>query len=189
MIWDALFSMAVYTVTTVAFYILGASILHVQDRIADGNELVLQISAIFTEALGEGTRTIFMLCAFTVLFSTIFANVAGFSRMWTDFFGICGWLDWKREAHRRLSIFIMVWVFLILSATIFFFVQQPLFLIVFMGVCNSLFLIVVALQTLVLRYRVIEDEVKPSPLYDFCLWISLLSIGLLAVYAVYTTIQ
>jgi hypothetical protein len=43
-----------------------------------GNLLVLQLSRIFTEVIGEA-RSVFMACAFTVLFSSLFSNTAGLS--------------------------------------------------------------------------------------------------------------
>ena len=90
---DALVSMIIYTMATIAFYLLGATVLRAQGSYPEGNELILSLSQMFTQVLGEGSMTVFMICAFTVLFSTIFANTAGFSRLWTDFYGVAGWVD------------------------------------------------------------------------------------------------
>ncbi len=180
MIIDAIVSMVVYTVTTCAFYILGAAVLQAQETLADGNDFIFQLSSIFTEVLGEGSRVIFMLCAFTVLFSTIFANTAGFSRVWTDFFGLCKLIDWNNIKQRRKSVAVMAWVFPLTCGLIYFFIQKPLFLVIFMGIANSIFLLVVAWQAIVFRYRQTDDELKPSKVYDVILWLSILSIAYLA---------
>lgn len=182
---DAVVSMGVYTLATCGFFILGASVLHNQAQLADGNEFILQLSAIFTDVLGEGTRAVFMLCAFTVLFSTVFSNTAAFSRLWTDFYGLCGWVDWHDERKRRRSISIMAWVFPVVCGLIYLYVQKPLLLVVFMGICNALFLVVVSYMAVIFRYRHTDPRLTPPVYYDIALWISLASIGFMAVRTVY----
>ncbi|MBI1387044.1 MAG: divalent metal cation transporter [bacterium] len=190
MIVDALVSMVIFTIATLAFYILGAAVLQSRaDQLQDGNAFIEQLSEIFTQVLGESTRIVFMLCAFTVLFSTVFANIAGFSRMWADYFGILRWIDSHSPAARRRAAAGMAWVFAIASGLIYAFVQQPLLLVVIMGVVNSLFLIVVAYQTILSRYVRNDPAMKPSTLYDAALWISLLSIGFMAARSVLSLFQ
>jgi hypothetical protein len=179
---DAVLSMVIYTFATVGFYILGATVLRARPVLADGNDFIYQLSALFTDVLGEGTRGAFMLCAFTVLFSTIFANTAAFSRLWTDFFGLCGWIDWNREGQRRRSIMFMTCAFPVICGTVYLFVQKPLLLVVFMGISNALYLIVVAYQAIIFRYRYTDPRLKPGLFYDIALWASLLSIGFMAVH-------
>ncbi len=183
---DAVFSMVVYTVTTAAFYILGAAVLGSRAALADGNRFILQLSAIFTDVLGEEARWIFMLCAFSVLFSTIFANTAAFSRLWTDVFGLWGWVDWEDRTQRRRSIARVARVFPCLCAIIYLLIQRPLLLVVFMGITNSLFLIVVAYQAIVFRYLHTDPRLKPSLVYDVAFWLSIGSIGFLAVHTAYS---
>ena len=183
---DAVFSMVVYTVTTAAFYVLGAAVLRSQAELADGNRFILQLSAIFTDVLGDEARWIFMLCAFSVLFSTIFANTAAFSRLWTDVFGLWGWIDWENPAGRRRSIARVAWVFPGICGVVYLLVQRPLFLIVLMGIANALFLIVVAYQAVVFRYRHTDPRLVPGVVYDVALWLSIASICLLACHAAYS---
>ena len=179
---DAVLSMVIYTFATVGFYILGATVLRARPVLADGNDFIYQLSALFTDVLGEGTRGAFMLCAFTVLFSTIFANTAAFSRLWTDFFGLCGWIDWYREDQRRRSIKLMTCAFPLICGTVYLFVQKPLLLVVFMGISNALYLIVVAYQAIIFRYRYTDPRLRPGIFYDMALWASLLSIGFMAIH-------
>lgn len=63
------------------------------------------------EARGAKTTGRATICAFAVLFCNIFANAAGFSRMWTDFFGLCRWIDWNDDIQRSHAISIMAWIF------------------------------------------------------------------------------
>ncbi|MBZ0255996.1 Nramp family divalent metal transporter [bacterium] len=188
MMIDAVISMIIFTIATAAFYILGAAVLSTQSELADGNAFILQLSVIFTDVIGKQAQIIFMLCSFTVLFSTIFANVAGYSRMWTDFFGLCGWINPDEPKQTKRSLFLMAWAFPILSGAIYFLLQKPLLLVIFMGVVNSLFLLIVAYETILSRYFHTDAAMKPSTIYDAALWISLASIGFMAGKSIYSLV-
>lgn len=189
MVLDALVSMIVYTIATCAFYILGASVLRHQEKLMDGNDLIVQLSAMFTNVLGEHAKLIFMVCSFVVLFSTVFANTAGFSRMWVDFFSQCNWVDWNQHRHRTRVISYMAWVFPIVCGIIYFLIQKPLFLVIFMGISNSLFLLVVAYITVIFRYKYTDKQLQPSVGYDIALWISLFSIAFMAAQGVQSLVK
>ncbi|MCP5521975.1 MAG: Nramp family divalent metal transporter [Verrucomicrobiales bacterium] len=180
---DAVVSMVVYTLATCGFFILGATVLRAQPDLKDGNEFILQLSAMFTGVLGTGARAVFMVCAFTVLFSTVFANAAGFSRVWADFFGLKGWIDWGDPVARRRTIAIVGCLFPVVSAVVFLLVRKPLLLVVLNGLFNVAFLAVVAWQTVRFRYCLTPRDMRPSRRYDVVLWISLLAIGGLTVIA------
>ncbi len=178
---DAILAMVIYTVATCAFYLLGASVLRPQGSLADGDELILQLSRIFTNVLGEGSVIVFMVCAFAVLYSTLFANNSGFSRLWADFFRVCRVIDPASERKRRRFVAVASWVLPALWASSYFLVQKPLALVVVMGVSNAVFLLVVAWQALVFRYRHTDRRLLPSSFFDVALWISVLSIAAMAV--------
>jgi manganese transport protein len=185
---DALVSMLVYTLATCAFYILGAAVLSSQETLADGNEFILQLSALFTEVLGPNVKIIFMVGAFVVLFSTAFANTAGFSRMWTDVFGLANCLDVNNPRSRKLSIAVMAWVLPFSWGITYLFMQSPFYMIVIMGICNTLFLLVVAFKALVFRYRFTPAAMKPSVGYDIALWIAFITINGIGLYTFYIKI-
>jgi Mn2+/Fe2+ NRAMP family transporter len=183
---DALVSMAIYTLATCGFFILGATVLRSESNLRDGNEFIFQLSTMFGAVLGENARGIFMLCAFAVLFSTVFANAAGFSRVWADFFGLCGWIQWDDDRQRRRSIAAVAWLFPVICSVIYLAIPRPLLLVTFMGLCNALFLVVVAYQTVVFRYRHTDQKLRPSRTYDLALWVSLAAIGFMAVRSLMT---
>ena len=177
---DALLSLVIYTVATIAFYILGAAVLSRQAALADGNQLILQLSQLFTEVLGDRARLVFMLGAFAVLYSTVFSNVASYSRLWTDWYSECGWINHDHARQRSTSLAAMVIFLPITWGVIYLLIQKPLFLVIVMGVSNTLFLVVVALQGLLFRYRYTDKNLVPSKGYDVALWLSILSILYLA---------
>lgn len=184
---DAVLSLVIYTIATCAFYMLGAAVLSKQEEITDGNGLILQLSSVFTEVLGEWSVWIFMLCAFFVLFSTLFGATAGNTRVWSDLFVVCNWMDGESETQRKRSVAILAWVVPFLWAVSYLLIQLPLFLVVLWGIANSLFLVVVAYQGLLYRYQQTIPELKPGILYDFALWLAFVSFVTLSLLALINT--
>ena len=183
---DAVVSLVVYTVATCGFYLLGASVLRPQGNLADGSDLILQLSVIFTGVLGEGSKSVFMICAFTVLFSTLFSNTAGFSRLWTDLLGIYKLIDAGNPRDRQVAVAILSWALPSVWGAVFLAVPRPLSLVVFMGINNSLFLLVVAYQAFAFRYKHTDRRLAPSHAFDLALWLSVLTIVFMAAKALHS---
>jgi manganese transport protein len=178
--YDALVSLAVYTLATVAFYLLGAAVLHPQGDVVDGGSVIRQLSQIFTDVIGRHTLALFMVGAFLVLFSTAFSNLAGHSRLWVDFFGISGVCDPANAATRKRLLAILAWVMPLVWCVSYIAVQRPIALVIVLGVTNAVFLLVVAYQALVFRYRGTDPLLTPTKGFDLFLWISVLTIGVMA---------
>jgi manganese transport protein len=178
---DALLSLAVYTVATCGFYFLGAAVLRPQGAIEDGTGLVRQLSGVFTGILGPRSQAVFMTCAFTVLFSTLFSNTAGFSRLWTDMLGILGIVDTGEPGKRRRTIAVLAWILPSAWCATSLLVPRPLYLVTFMGISNALFLLLVAWQALIFRYRQTDRRLNPSAAFDGALWLSVAAVAFVAV--------
>ncbi len=180
MTWDAVVSMVVYTVATVSFYFLGAAVLQPQGAVVDGGNVVRQLSQIFTDVIGGQTMALFMAGAFMVLFSTAFSNLAGHSRLWVDLLGTCGICDSSNASTRKRLLTILAWVMPVFWCLSYIAVQKPIALVIVLGITNSIFLLVIAYQALVFRYRSTDEALKPSKGFDLFLWFSVLAIGFMA---------
>jgi hypothetical protein len=77
----------------------------------------------------------------------------------------------------------------VICSVIYLAIQRPLLLVTFMGLCNALFLIVVAYQTVMFRYRQTERRLRPTTAYDVALWISLGAISFMAVRSLMTFVE
>jgi manganese transport protein len=84
---DAFAAMIIYTLVTAAFYLLGAAVLHRQGLVPEGNEVIETLALIYTQSLGSGIKSAYLVGAFFVLFSTVFATLAAWSRLFSDIFG------------------------------------------------------------------------------------------------------
>ena len=182
---DAVVAMIIYTVVTAAFYLLGAAILNNRGVTPGGNQLIETVALIYTESLGPGVRNMYLVGAFFVLFSSVFASLAAWTRMYTDIFGQLGWIDFADLRKRTLIIAVLAWVFPAMWAMTYMFIELPVFMILFGGAVGSIMLFLIVFAAIHIRY------VRPSRIqsggrwYDVAFWISTVSIVLVGIYGVW----
>lgn len=181
---DALFSMGIYTLVTAAFYLLGAAILHHRGEVPEGYAMIETLSYIYTETLGPWARSVYLLGALIVLYSTLFAALASWTRIFSDAFGQIGWLDFYRQETRKKSIAIMAWTFPFAWALLYMFIKLPVMMILLGGFSTSLLLLIVVFAAWHFRYRRTPGSLPPSPFYDTALWMSGLAILAIGVYSI-----
>lgn len=186
---DALLAMIIYTLVTLAFYLLGAAVLHTQGRIPEGYEMVESLSMMYTESIGPEAKPVFLLGSFMVLFSTLFAALAAWTRQYSDMFGQLGWIDFFDMNQRLRSISVLAWVMPLLWASLFVFIKMPVLMVISGGIVGSVLLLLVVGATLHFRYKRTKPPFVPGMVYDFILWISVLAIGWVAVYGLYQLVN
>lgn len=179
---DAVMAMIVYTLVTAAFYLLGAAVLHVQGHIPEGYQMVESLSVMYTESIGPGAKPIFLIGAFVVLFSTLFAALAAWTRQWTDIFGQIGIIQFYDQEARRKTIAILAWVIPFLWGMLFLFIQLPVMMVISGGIAGSMLLFLVVLASIHFRYRRLHPDFVPRQFYDILLWISILAIAGVGIY-------
>ncbi len=180
---DATVAMIVYTVVTAAFYLLGAAILHGSEHIPEGNDLINVLANIYTETLGENFRVIFLVGAFFVLFSSVFATLAYWSRLFSDIAGQKGWINFNDTKQRKKLITLLAFVFPFLWAIAYLFIKLPVLMIISGGVVGSVLLLIIVYAAIYFRYRT-STTIKTGRLFDMLLWISIVSILTVAVYGI-----
>lgn len=178
---DAVVAMAIYTSVTAAFYLLGAAILHGRGVIPEGNQLIETVALIYTESLGPGVRTIYLVGAFFVLFSSVFASLAAWTRMYSDIFGRLGWIDFFDFNQRRKVIAVLSLTLPIVWALTFLFINLPVIMILSGGVVGSLLLFIIVFAAWHFRYKR-SQPFEVGVFYDTALWISILAILAVGVY-------
>ncbi|WP_311777220.1 Nramp family divalent metal transporter [Trueperella abortisuis] len=186
---DAWVSWFVYTISTVAFYVLGAAVLHPQSLEPSGNEVMTTIASIFDNIFGQIGGTLFLIGAGVALFKTILANVPGFARLVTNTLSVFGAFDWKdsskRDAWMRATMVILPLAWAILGTV----AKSPLALVVLAGILNAIFLIGVAICTLQLQKNQTDPKVKDGSVFQVFLIISAIAIFAVGVYSLWGQIQ
>ena len=173
---DAIAAMIIYTLVTAAFYLLGAAILHKQGLVPEGNQVIETLAVIYTQAFGNGIRTAYLLGAFFVLFSSVFATLAAWSRLFSDIFGQFGWINFYNTAERKKVIAILSWIFPAIWVIAFVFIKLPVFMILSGGVVGSAMLLIVVFAAIEFRRQRIKYF--PSPItYEIAFWLSVAAIA------------
>ncbi|MET0552610.1 MAG: transmembrane Mn(2+) transporter, partial [Vicinamibacteria bacterium] len=177
-------SMAVYTVATVAFYLLGAGILHARGTVPASRDMVPVLSTIYTGTLGPWVLPLFYQGAVVVLYGTVFAATAAHSRLFADMCRVMGLSarddDGQRLRDRRAFVVLLT----VLPAALYLVFASPVKMVVAGGVVQSVMLPVVGFGTLYLRYRRLPADLAPSAGVTAGLWIaSAVMLGATAVYA------
>lgn len=169
---DILLAMVIYTFATVAFYLLGAGVLHSLGLIPESGKMIENLSKMYTEMLGPVGLYLFFFGAIAVLYSTIFAATAGLSRQFADLVGLVGTYRFDDYAQRRKWTRIMIVVFNVLPVILYFKVKLPALMVTITGVSIALLLPLIAICTLYLRYKKLPQEVAPPSWVSNLLWVT-----------------
>lgn len=185
---DAAVSMLIYTTVTVAFYLLGAAILHKREAIPLGNEVIETLALIYTQSLGIGFKNAYLVGAFFVLFSSLYATLATWTRLLTDLFGHFGWIDFWDMNQRKKTADILAWILPTIWLVTYLFINLPVLMVLSGGVAGSLLLFLVVYAAYHFKYQ--RPQVIPSGIaYTISFWISVLSILLVGVYGVVKLVE
>ena len=181
---DAFLSMIIYTITTAAFYLLGAAILHKTGQVPEGYQTISTLSQIYTESVGPGAKMAFLIGAVVVLFSSLFIGAASNQRMLTDAFAQLGFLDYRDDEQRAKWFRFWAYFLPLAWACLFNFVQAPVFMVLLGGLALSILLLVVVYAAFHFRYYRLDVRLHPSRIYDILFWVSGLSIFGFGIHAI-----
>lgn len=172
---DAFVSMGIYTLATVAFYFIGASVLHKQGSDPDGMRMVSTLATAYVPVFGANAKALFLAGALAVLYSTFLVANAGAARLLTDCLGIFGLLKDSAAAQGR-SIAILSVALPLLALLIFLTGWNPARMIVIGGLTQSLVLPVIGFCALYFRFKLTDGRLRPGHLWDAALILSCLSL-------------
>lgn len=186
---DAWVSMVVFTVSTVAFYLLGAAVLNPQGLDPKGAALIEILSNMYVGPFGAWTRILFLIGAGAVLFKTLYLACAANSRLAADFLILAGYAS-GHTAELRLKLIRRFCLFFPVLAFLFYVgLHDPQLLVKIGGIAQAVTLPMIAVATLYFRYRKVDSQLQPSRLTDVLLWIAMLSILFVASYVVPTQLM
>ncbi|MBL8167119.1 MAG: Nramp family divalent metal transporter [Acidobacteria bacterium] len=169
---DIFASMLIYTVATIAFYLLGAGILHGMGKVPSAKDMIPTLSNIYTQTLGGWSLWLFYLGAIVTLYGTIFAATAANSRVYADMARLMG--AFKAEDYGARSRYRNIFIVLLtgIPVALFLFFESPVKMVVAGGLAQAMMLPIIGLTTLYLRHRHLPDDIKPAPWVTVFLWIA-----------------
>jgi hypothetical protein len=174
--WDAWCSMVVYTFATIAFYLLGAAILHTVRLSPSGTEMIRTLSVMYEPVFGSWTQTMFLFGAFAVLYSTFFVANASHARVFPDALRVIG-VPTKDEATHRRRVRIFSGIFPLVCLLVYVVIPAPKKLVLLSGTMQAIMLPMISFAAIYFRYKRSDRRVMPGKVWDIFLWIS--AIGML----------
>ena len=151
---DVLVSTALCSVVTIAFYLLGAGVLHGRGIVPAGTDMIASLSEMYTATLGPWALWMFYAGAIVTLYGTIFAVTAGSARVLADVLvqaRVYQPDDYLRRARSRDAFTVGLNVLAV--GCVLVVGQVPVTLVTWTGVAQAMLLPVVAFGALFLLGR------------------------------------
>ena len=169
---DIACSMVIYTAATLAFYLLGAGVLHRAGLVPAGSEMIVTLSRLYTATLGEWALWLFYAGAVITLYGTIFASTAAHARVTADLVRMAGGFARDDAAARARWRDINTVLLAVLPAVCFWIFGNPVRMVVAGGIAQAVMLPLIGLAAVYLRHARVPKELRPSPLTTAALWVS-----------------
>jgi hypothetical protein len=194
---DAWISMVVFTVATVAFYFLGAAVLHPQGLDPKGPDMIPTLSRMYLQPLeGTALQAIrpftyvgFLVGAWAVLFKTLYVATAANSRMTADFLGRIGLWGNHSPAIRDRIVKVFCVIYPAAALVLYYLFREPQGLIKVGGMAQAMTLPFIAGATIYLRRRDCDRRVGPSRATALLTWIAFIAITAVALYSTFDQLK
>ena len=181
---DAWVSFVIYTTATVAFFLLGAAVLHAKNLQVENSEMIATLSHMYRETFGEGSFRLFLLGAFAVLFSTVFGATASNARLLADALTLFGVVKYKAPEDRvrmvRMSCVLLPCAFV----SVYLMWGEPVSLVFVGALAQGLMLPFLAGAAIYFRYRRTDQRLAPGRAWTVLLWFAGLSMSAVGIYKV-----
>ncbi len=180
---DAWVSMIVFTISTLAFYFMGATVLHPQKLDPKGAAMIETLSHMFKDTFGNWTIIVFLIGAGTVLFKTLYISSAGNARLLADFLSLSGAVKYTMPVQRANVIHKFSMLIPVIALVLFFAFRDPKQMVIVGGFAQGLMLPIISGVTVYFRYRRTDRRVTPCWRLDALLWTAAILISAVAIYA------
>lgn len=181
---DAWVSFAIYTTTTLAFYLLGAAILHAKGLDVEGRNMINTLSHMFRETFGQWSFWLFLVGSFAVLYSTVFGATASNARLFADALSVYGLRRYQSAEDRMRWVKIGCVALPVAFATVYLIFGDPVSLVFVGALAQGVMLPFLGMAALYFHYRRIDPALKSRRAGVVCLWVSVISMTIAGGYKV-----
>lgn len=161
---DAWICFAFYTTTTIAFYLLGAAVLHAKGMTVENSQMIETLSFMYRETFGEWSLWLFVLGAVAVLYSTIFAATASNARLLADGLSLFRVKHYRNPAERMRWVKISCVILPVAFTTVFLTFGNPVNLVFWGAVAQGMMLPFLAIAALYFHFTNPHRELRARPL-------------------------
>ncbi len=185
---DAWLSMVVYTGATVAFFLLGAALLHGTGKEVEDGNMIAALSEMY-RPLGQAGLTIFLVGAFVVLFSTMVTASGSNARLLADGLILFKVIPKPKDDAARSRLLSKCCVAVpVFCAVVYFLIGAPVSLVLVGGVAQALMLPFLSIAALYFRYKQTDEPLQPGRVWTIFLWISALAMSGVGLFQLYQKI-
>lgn len=185
---DSWVSCAIYTSATVAFYILGAAVLHAKGLDVTNVDMIPTLSAMYVETFGSWSLWLFLVGAVAVLYSTIFVATASNARLLADALVVFKLRTYAADSDRQKMVRALCVVIPAAWTLLYIIWGSPVTLVFVGAVAQGMMIPFIALAALWLNYRRAEPALSSGRIWRAGLWISVAAVTAVGVYQVITTL-
>jgi manganese transport protein len=179
---DAWVSFAIYTTATLAFYLLGAAVLHAKGLVVANNKMIETLSHMYRETFGQWSYWFFLVGAFAVLYSTVFGATASNARLLADALQIFKIVRYRTPEQRLLAIKLACVALPIAFTTVFVLVGEPVTLVFVGALAQALMLPFLAFAAVYFYYRRTDKALLPGKLWATGLWFAAVAMTAVGAY-------
>ena len=179
---DAWLSFTIYTLATVAFYLLGAAVLHAKGLEVNDKGMIDTLAHMYAESFGTWSLYLFLIGAFFALYSTVFVSTASNARLLVDATALFKVKKYPTPESRVRAVKFCVVLLPALSLLLYMTWEQPVTLVLVGAVSQGIMLPFLAGAALYFRHRRIDTELRPGFFWTVCLWIAAVSMASIGLY-------
>lgn len=186
--FDIFASMMIYTLATLAFFLLGAGVLHSRGLNPDSSEMIPVLSRMYTETLGPWALWLFYAGAIATLYGTIFAASAAHSRLYADLARLLGAFERHDYAKRVKYRNGFVWLLAGVPAILYLTIESPVYMVKLGGMAQAALLPLLSVGSLYLRYQLPKDS-QPGAAETAGLWLANIVIIVASIFILWTAFK
>ena len=180
--YDAWLSMVVYTVATISFYLLGASILHRQGKTVGDTNTTETLSIMYTASLGSWGIWVFYIGAFMVLFSTLFVSTASNSRLGVDASMMMGLIKYRGPEERMKLVRWGVVIIPVAVLLVYLTVGKIVTLVLVGATAQAIMLPFLGFAAIYFHHKRIPEGLRPGKAWTGFLWASFLAMTAVGIF-------
>jgi len=180
---DAWVSMVVFTVATVAFYVMGATVLHQQGLHPEKSKMIETLSRMYVPTFGKWTEIFFLVGVWAVLFKTMYVSSASNGRLLADFMGLTRTVRYEAGQRQRWIVRFSC-MLPVIGLVLYLTLGDPKLMVIIGGFFQAATLPIISGATIYLRYFRTDRRLAPSLLSDLLLWFAFLTITAVSLYAI-----
>lgn len=181
---DAWVSLVIYTMATVAFYLLGAAVLHAQQLAVDNAQMIETLSRMYRDSFGEWSYWLFLVGAFNVLYSTIFVSAASHARLLADAARVFGVKHYATPDDRAAAVRLLCVALPAAYTGVYLLWEAPVSLVLVGALAQGLMLPFLAGAAVYFHFHHVHPELRSGAVWTSLLGLSALMIGAVGVYQV-----